>query len=514
MIKTIRSQSPILLAIVLGLISLGLLVFYNLPNVEHLREGSVGKIAGEAVSRDDFRAAQDGTALMLRLQRGNLPGGADTSRMVNAMAWQKLVLLQAARGMSLRVGDDQVVATIQNIFRDKDGKYDAARYDAFVKSFLASQNVTEDRFAELIREELLTDKVDAAVAASAQVAPAEVDQVVSLRLGSAKTTLIRFRAADYASAVAPSAADVEKAYQADAENPAYRTPERRVVSWVPFLLSPADEKLDAKAKADAKHKLGTAAQDFAITALDQAKDDSKAFAALATAKGLSAQTTAPFAATEPPSGVPPSPAFNRAAFGLQSDVPVSDPVETDHGYYVLQLGPITASASRPLAEVRTQVEADLRARQAAMKAREAGDVFGKAFQAALGAGKPLPAAVQDAAAKAALKPNAYAVQSVPAFVPLQAMQANVPDASYLVPLSFSLQPGQASAFVPTDDGGLIVFLEKRDPAPPAEVATAQVQVRTQLLNRRRENLLNDWFAARMRQPGFEEPAFLKSGSEE
>src|ERR1700761_6495740 len=91
MIKTIRSQSPILLAIVLGLISFGLLVFYNLPSLEHLHEGSVGKIGGEAVSREDFRAAQEGTILMLRLQRGgDLPGGAETSRMVDVMTWQKL----------------------------------------------------------------------------------------------------------------------------------------------------------------------------------------------------------------------------------------------------------------------------------------------------------------------------------------------------------------------------------------------------------------------------------------
>ena len=520
MIKTIRNQSPILLAIVLGLISLGLLLFYNLPNLEHMRAGSVGKLGGDSVSREDFRTAQEGTVLMLRLQRGNLPGGAETSRMVNVMAWQKLVILQAAREMNIRVGDDQVAATIQNIFRDKDGKYDPARYDAFLHNFLAAQNVSEDRFDELVREELLTDKVSASVAAPAQVAPAEIDRLLGLRLGPVKATLLRFRAADYAAAAAPTADDVQKAYDAASGNPAYSTPERRVVSWVPFLLSPADEKLDAKAKADAKRKLGAAAQDFAVAALDQAKDDNKealkAFASLAASKGLAASVTAPFSAGEPPAGLPPSPAFNHAAFELRADVPVSDPVETEHGYYVLQLGPVTPSALRPLAEVRAQVESDLRARQAATKAREAGAAFGAAFKEALAAkpALPFPAAVQDAAAKASLKPGAYAVQSVPAFVPLQAMQANLPDARYLVPLSFSLQPGQASDFVPVEDGGLIVFVEKRDPPAAGEAAAARPQVQSQILDQRRENLLNDWFAARMRQPGFEAPAFLKGGSDE
>ena len=58
MIKTIRSQSPVLLTILFVLISASLLVFYNMPQRDQFAHGRLGKIDGIEVTPDQFKLAQ------------------------------------------------------------------------------------------------------------------------------------------------------------------------------------------------------------------------------------------------------------------------------------------------------------------------------------------------------------------------------------------------------------------------------------------------------------------------
>jgi len=505
MIKLIRSQSPILLAILLALISLSFIVFYNVSSLQALRNGTLGRIDGKSVSLDDFRIAQQATILDLTISRGSLPPGKETSDAVNHITWQRLLILSAAHDLHAMVSDAEVVDEIQAGF-SKDGHYDPAAYETFVKNFLVPRGIGEDRFEQIIRDKLLEQKVIHAIVSPAQVSPAEVDHMIELRLGAAQLSVARLDPADFASQVAVTSDDIQKEYQDNAANPAYRTPERRTIGYVPFLLSPADQKLPAKDKAAAKQKLGQAAQDFAIAALDK-KDDPQSFSTLATQQGATASVTAPFATTEAPAAVPPSPAFNHAAFDLTTDVPVSDAVETDNGYYVLNLVKVDPSAPLPLAQVSPLIEKNLREDRSLQQLREKGVPLAKEIQTAVAAGKPFEAAARDAAAADHLK---VTVESLPPFVPLQASNT-LPDASALVPAAISLQPGQVGDFAPTAQGGLIPFLEKRNPSDTALAASVRPTATSQVLDARQQALFNDWLSARVRKSKSIAPAFLGQG---
>jgi len=508
MIKLIRSQSPILMAILLALISLSFIVFYNVSSLQSLRNGTLGRIDGKAVNIDDFRIAQQATILDLTITRGGaLPPGKETSDAVNQITWQRLLVLAAGRQFHSVVSDQEVVAEIQSAF-SKDGQYDPAAYEAFVKNFLVPRSVGEDRFEQIVRDKLMEQKVIHAIVSPAQVTSAEVDHMIDLRLGSAKMSVVRLDPADFESQIAVTPADIAKEYQDDGSNPAYRTPERRTVGYATFLLSPADEKLPAKDKAAAKQKLGQAAQDFAIAALDK-KDDPQAFAALAAQQNLQSGVTAPFALTEAPAAVPPSPAFNHAAFDLTSDVPVSDAIETDHGYYVLNLVKVDPSAPLPLAQVSPLIEKNLRENGALRQLEEKGVALAKEIRDAVAAGKPFATAAQDAAAADHLK---VTVESLPPFIPMQA-SATLPDASALVPAAISLQPGEVGDFAPATQGGLIPDLEMRSPADATLATGVRSTATKQVLEARQQALFNDWLGAWVRKTKSSAPAFLGQGGE-
>jgi peptidyl-prolyl cis-trans isomerase D len=501
MLTLIRNQSKVLMIILLALISLSFIVYFNLPAFQSLSRGNLGRIAGRSVTQDEFRLSRQASDLQLSLS-GNTARGREVSEEVDRFAWTRLVLLSAAQEMKLAVSEQEIGDYIQGQFRGKDGKYDANSYASFLAFLKGGKGISEDRWEEIVRENLLIQKAHDAVVAAATAAPADIDRVLGLELGEAKLSLLRFNAASAAAGIAFTPADAEKEYNDNLESPVYRSPERRTVTYVPFLLSPAEEKLPAKDKDAAKRKLGEQAQAFAVAALDQAKDDA-AFAALAARQGHASVTTAPFAVTEPPAGLPPSLSFNRAAFGLNADVPVSDAIETDHGYYVLKLAAVQASAPLPLAQVRPLVEKNLRQRLALRQARERGEAAAKDLHAALAAGKPF------AAAAAELK---VPVESLPAFVPQQASAA-MPDAAVLVRLSVGLQPGQASDFVPTADGGLIAYLEKRAPAAAVQAAVLRAPLAAQMLAEQRQALFSDWLTAQDRRKGSSAPAFSRAAQE-
>ncbi|SDT86799.1 PPIC-type PPIASE domain-containing protein [Verrucomicrobium sp. GAS474] len=509
MLKLIRSQSTILMAILLGIISLSFIVYFNLPTIEGLTREDLGRIGGRTVTRDDFRLAQQDTLLWLTLtQGGTLPPGANSSNEVDRLAWQRMVLSTEATRAGLSVSDAEVTDAIRAFpFLRKDDHYDPASYQLFVKNYLSSRGVTADRFEESVRNDLLINKLTQSIVASASVTPSEVDRVIGIRLGSAHLQVIRLKQADFlAQAAAPTPSEVEDAYKLYQANPAWRTPAKRSIAWAFVPFDAGVEKLAEKEKAASRRKTGETAQSLAeaaLSATDKDKTDVHALENAAAAQKINSVGTTPlFARTETPAGLPPSPNLNRAAFGITSDVPVSDPVETEKGYYVLQLLKADSGALLPLDQVRPLIVKALTEQSARKLVMERGQALDVALKTSLLSGKSLADAAKEQKAS---------LETIPAFIPedVQTGAVTVPEAQTLVPVSFSLQPGEISQFFPTADGGIIVGLVARDPADGKKAATLRPSVVAQQLERRKENIFADWVEALYKSPSYRLPGFLK-----
>jgi len=509
MLKLIRSQSTILMAILLAIISLSFIVYFNLPTIEGLTRSDLGRIRDHNVTADEFRLSQQDTLLWLRLsQGGQLPPGAAGSSEVSRLSWQRLVLAAEARRAGLAVSDAEVSEAIRAFpFLRKDGKYEPANYDLFVKNFLNPQGITADRFEESVRNDLLVNKLTQAVSSSASVTPAEIDRIIAIRLGAAHLQLVRLKTSDFVSQVpAPTAAEIEDAYKTYAQNPEWRTPIRRSVAWAFVPFDAGVDKLAEKEKAAAKRKTGEAAQalaEAALAAIDKDKTDAGALANAAAAQKAAAGTTPLFAQNETPNGLPPSPNLNRAAFALTTEVPISDPVETEKGYYVLQLLKADPGAQLPLDQVRPQIAKALAERAARKVLLDKGQAAAAAIKAAVATGKPFAEAAKE---------QKLSVETIPTFVPqdvLAGSGATIPDAQTLVPLSFSLQPGEVSQFFPTADGGLFVALAGRDAPDAKKAAALRPTVVQEQIERRKENILSDWLESVYKSKEYRLPNFVR-----
>ena len=144
--------------------------------------------------------------------------------------------------------------------------------------------------------------------------------------------------------------------------------------------TPEQAKLPDAQKTAAKDALGQKALDFALafqpepSAGESAPPPAPDFLAEAKKRGLTPATTDFFSADTTPANVPPSPAFNSAAFSLAKDNPISKVIELENGVAVLHLAEIQPSQLRPLDEVKADIQKQLQQTKSVEMARNRGPV--------------------------------------------------------------------------------------------------------------------------------------------
>jgi peptidyl-prolyl cis-trans isomerase D len=198
--------------------------------------------------------------------------------------------------------------------------------------------------------------------------------------------------------------------------------------------------------------------------------------------------------------VPPSPAFNTAAFSLAKDNTISKVVELDNGVAVLHLAEIQPSELRPLEEVRADIQKQLQQTKGLQTAQVTAQIMAKTLQSAVAKG----ADFKTAAAGMKLK-----VETLPAFVPIKAPQTDqrLQTIAYAI---VSLKPGQVSDPVPmqADNTSLVIHLDSRAPADPAGLADFETRYRENQDQQLRSQAYIDWADWKSKQPGTHKPPDL------
>ena len=164
-----------------------------------------------------------------------------------------------------------------------------------------------------------------------------------------------------------SPAEIEAAYKAHPENPAFRSKEKRKVDYVLFMLTPDQVKLPEEEKRAAKNELGEKAIQLAMACLPEPSEHGGAtpappadFVTEAKKEGLNPATTEFFTSDTPPANVPPSSAFNTAAFDLTKDNTVSKVIDMENGEAVMHLAEIQPSDLLPLDAVKADITKQLK----------------------------------------------------------------------------------------------------------------------------------------------------------
>jgi hypothetical protein len=457
LITRMRTNQRGLMIVICVIMSISLIWFFsNRTQVDRMVSDKVGSIYGRSLTTTELertrREIQTAADLGLEnLTDREIVEGRDWT----SIAITHIVLVHEAQAFGIFPSDDEILEAEKQlpVFQGAGGGFDSAKYAEFVTEKLGPRGFTETQLDDLVRQDLQFGQLRSIIGAAVCLSPLEVRTAYEQTYTKTDVSVVRFAIAPLEAGIAPAEAEIKKYFDEQSADHDLQEPEKRQVEYVRFGLDDAQKKLTGKARMDALQPAADAAARFLEKLLDAKGKD--AFANLARQEELPVVTTADFEKNQH-SGVPEAgiPRFTDAAFHLTAQDPDSDvPLQTNDGFYVLHLAHVTPERPLTLDEARPKIIAalkDERARTAlAAKAEEVRTKIADALKAGRTFGEAAIAAGQQA-------------QNVPAFSAQQPprAQANGQDISSA---SLELGPGELSKFVPTADGGLLVYVRGREP---------------------------------------------------
>lgn len=380
--------------------------FFGLEGYTRLREGdnAVAKVAGQSITQQELDAAQREQMERFRQMLGEQfdPKMLDTpeakQNILESLIAQRLLALEAAKSR-LSVSDQALQQSILAVpgLIGADGKFDVERY----KSLLAAQGMTPAMYEARLRHDLILQQVHAGVQATAFAPKTVASRLSDLNDQEREVQELLFKTSDFVAQVKVTDEMLKAYYEKNGSQ--FEIPEQVKTEYVvlnsdavaaQISVSDADIKSyyeqNAKRYADeeqrrASHILIKA--DKAASAADKAAAKEKAEKLLAQVR----KNPADFAKLAKENSQDPGSAerggdldffgagmmvkpFEDAVFKLKQGE-ISDVVESDFGYHIIQLTAIKQASVKSLDEVKGQIAADIKKQLAAKKFTEMADQF-------------------------------------------------------------------------------------------------------------------------------------------
>jgi peptidyl-prolyl cis-trans isomerase D len=407
MFDTVRNNSKIMMGL-LFLLIIPSFVMFGIEGYSRFndRGAAVAHVDGQKITQAEWDDAHKREVERIRAQ---MPGidpkllDSDDARMatlerllserVMAVAAQKQLLVTSDARLARELQQNPSIAGL----RGADGKLDMERY----RQLAASQGMTPEMFENQVRADLSNRQVISPIQASVFATQQQTDAALQAYLQRREIQVQRYAAADFASKVKVTDDELNAFYKAHAERfrslesadveylvldvnsltSSIQLPEQDVKSYYEQNV----QRLSGQEQRRASHVLITAAKDApaadrkqarakADELLAQLRKSPKSFADVArknsqdpgsAAKGGDLEFFGRGAMVKP---------FEDAAFAMKEGE-ISDVVESDFGFHIIQLTGIKAPKAPSLEAMRPQLEADLRKQQAQRKFAELADSF-------------------------------------------------------------------------------------------------------------------------------------------
>ena len=281
--------------------------------------------------------------------------------------------------------------------RKPDGTLDMERYRLLV----ASQGLTPEGFEARVRRDLSSRQVEAGLLNTVFAPTALADVSLGAFFEKREVQVASFPAADFASKVTPTDAEIEAFYQSAKAR--FQAPESINIEYLVLDLEALKKSVSVN-EADVKtyyeqnaarmagneerrasHILVNAAKD--APAADRAKAKTRAQEILAEVRKPGADFAEIARKSSQDKGSAPAGGdldffargamvkpFEEAAFALKKG-DTSDIVESDFGFHIIRLTDIKAPRQRTFEEMRAGIETDLKTQQAQRKFAESAEAF-------------------------------------------------------------------------------------------------------------------------------------------
>ncbi len=405
MLEFIRTHRR-LMQFLLLLIIFPSFAFFGLESYTRMssKEAPVAKVAGKEISQREWDTAHARQLDRFKQMFGEQfnPAMFDTPD-ARQGTLENLVAQRALSGYvmdnHLTVSDETLRKTIVDIggLKNADGSFDKERY----KQLLAAQGLTPEKFEASLRHDLAIQQLNAVVQSTAFVPKAVAQRISSLNQQKREVQELTLNVADFKSQVkvtddmlqayydehaaqfevpemvkaeyivlaAPvveqqvhvTDADIKQYYEQNLAR--YKADEQRRASHILIKAdkdAPAAEKGAAKAKAEKLlEQLKKAPNDFAKLAKENSQDPGSA------ERGGDLDFFGKGMMVKP---------FEDAAYAMKEGQ-ISDVVESDFGFHIIKLTAIKPAATRPLAEVKANIDDEIRRNEAGKKFASMAETF-------------------------------------------------------------------------------------------------------------------------------------------
>ena len=380
-------------------------VFFGVQGYSSFTEAGNNKVAevdGHNITQAEWDAAHQRNIERIRQQMPTVDMKLLDTPAVRAQTLDGLmrerVMLAAAADLHLGVSDER----LQRVFAT-DAQFAALRNpDGTInRELLAAQGMTSEMFAQSLRQDLAMRQVMQGIGATAIAPKAVVEPAFDALLQRRQVQYQRFDAQALRAKVNPSDAEIEAFYKAN--EAMFRAPEQARIDYVVLDLqtlqkgvSVSDEELQrfytenasrytAAEERRASHILIKA--DKELSAAERQKARAKADALLEQLRKSPGQ----FAELAKKNSDDPGSAerggdldyfgrgamvkpFEDAVFAMKPGE-ISNVVESDFGFHIIQLTGVRGGEKRPFEQVRAEIEAEVKKQLAQKRFAEAAEQF-------------------------------------------------------------------------------------------------------------------------------------------
>jgi peptidyl-prolyl cis-trans isomerase D len=380
-------------------------VFFGVQGYERMSQNtqSIAKVGGQPITQGELDNAQREQLARMRQTYGASIDAAmfDTpearAQTLDGLISQRVLMVQAQKA-SLGTSDRKLQETIMAIpALQVDGHFDQDRYQAL----LAQQGMTPAVFEQRLREDLALQQLNAAIENSVIVPKTVVDRFSAIVAQRREVRPMIVKVADFTSQVKLAPDAIQKDY--DAHPNAYLSPETAKIEYTVLSADALAKQVTVPEKDSrdfyeqnkkryevpeqrrASHILVAVAKDASDA--DKAKAKAKAEDLLKKvranpadfAKLAKQNSDDPGSATNggdldfmgKGATVPP---FEAALFALK-DKEISDLVQTDFGYHIIELTGIKPAQIKSFESVKPEIDAEIGKQLAQKKFTDAAEAF-------------------------------------------------------------------------------------------------------------------------------------------
>ena len=402
-----KNASSWIIKVLFGIIVIVFVFFYGFNDVSQKSGEAVAKVGDRAITRGEFMKAYKNIIEYY----GSLYKNRLTDEMIAQLGLKQQVLdelvnrellLEEARRHDINVTAEMVRSAILSTPTiQANGVFNERRYHQVLSYYgMSALDYETDK-----KKELMLQSFEQMITAAARVSDAELRDMFQLRNEQAQIDYVVF---DPAAQPAAAVSDEEAAAYFEEHQEQFRLPEKVSVAYLAFtekqFLSrvQVDEQaitqyydddrdrffepravharhilIKCEPAADADARPGAEQQARVVVDKLQAGGDFADLAQRFSQDTASAEKGGDLGWFGPGQMVKP---FEQVAFGLQAGE-TSDLVETRFGFHIIRVEESRAARTRPLAEVRDQIERELRQEKARQQVRrEAKRAFNRLFK--------------------------------------------------------------------------------------------------------------------------------------